>query len=119
MDNLLEQPYSRWDVDKAQHEINVDRLKQLVHQDPKLQSPDKTTLLGILNHPNALSILLSGAAGAALATSIAKYEKLDSTSQALLGLAGFGIGSVIIQHIGQDQSHLVDYKSGQGFKIQQ
>jgi len=116
-DGILTHPFTQHDVETASHQVNVDRLKHLVGQDPKLEEPERNQVLDFLNNPNLLSTLLAGTAGAALATAIARYEKLDRTSQALLGLAGFGIGAILIEHIGQDQSHLVDYKAGRGFKV--
>jgi hypothetical protein len=100
------------DLSTATHQINVQHLKQIIQQDPKVNEHEKSGLLSFLNDPDALSILAGGAAGAALTNTISKFLALDRTSQILLSLAGAGIGAILIKTIGKDQSHLVNYQDG-------
>jgi hypothetical protein len=100
------------DVDQAAHQINIEHLKQVIQHDPQVEPADKSSLLSFLNDPDALSVLTGGVAGAAITNTISKFLGLSRTAQILLSLAGFGLGTILVKSIGQDQSKLVNYRDG-------
>jgi hypothetical protein len=101
------------DVGQAAHQINIEHLKQVIQHDPKVEEPEKSSLLNFLNDPDALSVLAGGVAGGAITNTISKFLGLSHTAQILLSLAGFGLGSILVKSIGKDQAHLVSYNKGQ------
>ncbi len=77
--------------------MNVESLISLAISDPGLSQQAKEFLSDVKNHSHFQKII-SGAGGAALGVAIAKYKNLSKVSQILLGIAGFGIGTVIYDY---------------------
>ncbi len=102
---------------RPKHQLDVKAIMDAVHEDPHINHEEKAGIMGYLNDPDALAMILGGTAGAALTHTITQYMKLDRTSQILLSLAGFGLGSILVKTIGADQSHLADYNAQRGYKI--
>jgi hypothetical protein len=85
--------------------LTVDDLKNLVVKDLGLSPQEKTGLLNFLNNPNAYEHLLAGGLGASLALVISKYYKMKPVSQALMSLAGFGVGNIILNALTPAPKH--------------
>jgi hypothetical protein len=76
-------------------------LRHAIENDPGLSNERKINLFTILNSPNIAEQLLAGASGAAVGVALAKYKKLSNTAQTLMGLAGFGLGNIIMNSLTQ------------------
>lgn len=85
--------------------LTAENIKHLIRKDIGLDPQEKTSLMAMLNTPNALENLLAGAGGAAISLAIAKYAKMSATSQALMSLAGFGVGNIILNAVRPDSKH--------------
>jgi hypothetical protein len=85
--------------------LKVEDLKHLVRNDLSLLPQERASLLTVLNNPNAYEHLLVGGAGAALALTISKYYKMKPASQVLMSLAGFGIGSILLNALTPPPKH--------------
>lgn len=111
-------PYqpSQDEIADAIQAIDKRRLLESIHQDPTIQHTDKSHLLQVFSHPDGLATLAVAGSGALLANSISKYLNLDRTTQFLLSLAGFGIGSILVNKIRGDNVYTdYDPKTGTTF----
>ena len=66
--------------------------------DPGLLAHEKAHLVALCREPEVAN-LLSGPAGATVGVMAAKYMKLGRTAQVLLGVAGFGLGRLLYDHL--------------------
>jgi hypothetical protein len=74
--------------------FNLEDLLKPALADPGL-SQDEKSFLESAETRREIQKFLSGAAGAAIAVSLAKYAKLGRATQIALGLAGFGAGRLL------------------------
>jgi hypothetical protein len=74
-------------------------LQRYVHQDLGLSQKDRAAVLRMLNTPDIMGNLAVGASGAALALAVARWKKMPPTGQALMSLAGFGLGNIILNKL--------------------
>jgi hypothetical protein len=70
-------------------------LTKFIRQDHGLDGRKKQSLLTMLDSPEWFDHLVVGAAGAALAKTVASYAELSPPAQTLMSLAGFGVGNII------------------------
>lgn len=85
--------------------LTPEDIKHLIRKDIGLDANEKSSLLTMMNTPNFFEHLLVGTGGAALGFAIAKYHKMSPTSQALMSLAGFGVGNIILNALRPDPKH--------------
>lgn len=76
-------------------------LMNAIQRDLGLPPEQKTQLLQILNSPHMAEQLIGGAAGGVLGLALARYKKMSGTAQALMSLAGFGLGNIIVNSLAQ------------------
>lgn len=72
------------------------QLLLAVSQDPTLSKTEKAEIVTKLGNEEFLQEILHGAAGAGTALVIAKYFNLSKPAQALITLAGFGVGRYLL-----------------------
>jgi hypothetical protein len=97
--------------------MNIDSLATLANADPGLAQHEKTHLLELL-HEKDVQKFLSGAAGAVFSVLLAKYMKLGRTAQFLLGLAGFGIGRLVYDHLNKHHRQFASWnEQTKGYEI--
>lgn len=76
-------------------------LTHFIRSDYGMPQSSKMNLLTIMNSPNMAEQLIAGAGGAALGMAVARYKKMSGTAQALMSLAGFGLGNIIMNSLTQ------------------
>lgn len=94
------------------HAVPLAHLSAMIGRDPGLPMEKKQPLLTMLNTPEVYDHLLAGAAGAALALTVAKFTELDKAPKALVGLAGFGIGNVVYNLLKENKFTHYDPQQG-------
>ena len=77
-------------------QLNQSILLKLVKHDAGLPKEHKQSIFGVLNSPEVFDNLLAGTAGAALSLVITRYMDVPPVGRTLLGLAGFGIGTILM-----------------------
>jgi Na+-transporting NADH:ubiquinone oxidoreductase subunit NqrC len=77
--------------------MDIDTIMNLVNNDNNLSSEQKQELNQAENKQK-LEKLLSSVAGSAIGLVVAKFNDLSKTTQVLLTLLGFGLGSVIYDY---------------------
>jgi len=88
--------------------MNIHSLLSLAQSDPGLASDERSQLVNMLQDKN-VEKFISGAAGATLSVVAAKYMKLGRTSQILLGVAGFGLGRFLFDHLTEQKHRFATY----------
>jgi hypothetical protein len=81
--------------------FNVNDLRKAIQGDYGISPENKQNLFAILNSPNIAEQLFAGAAGGAIGLAVARYKELSGTAQALMSLAGFGLGNIIMNSLTQ------------------
>jgi hypothetical protein len=80
-------------------------LMQAIQRDLGLPQEQRSQLMHLLSSPNMAERLVGGAAGGALGLAVARYRKMSGTAQALMSLAGFGLGNIIVNSLAQPGRH--------------
>ena len=76
-------------------------LAKFIRSDYGMPHESKVNLLAIMNSPNMAEQVIAGAGGAALGYAVSKYKNMSGTAQALMSLAGFGLGNIIMNSLTQ------------------
>jgi hypothetical protein len=87
-------------------------LSKFIQQDHGLDKHKKQSLLTMLDSPEWFDHLVVGAAGAALAKTVASYADMSPPAQTLMSLAGFGVGNIIYNNYHQNQFTEYNQESG-------
>ncbi len=80
-------------------------LAKYIRADQGLNAQTRAHLLTIINTPDIAGHLLTGATGAAIALAVARWRKMSGSSQVLMGLAGFGLGNIILNKLSSQGKH--------------
>ena len=73
-----------------------EKIIKYMLMDPHLSSTERQALEMVSHQPSFMNQILGGVTGGALALAVAKYMKLNKSTQALLAIAGFGIGKLTV-----------------------
>jgi hypothetical protein len=84
------------------------QIIEAVLRDPGISQEQKYELRQKLQDPTFMQRLLVGVGGATIGSLIAKFMSMGRTAQILLGLAGFGIGNLLLSQ-DRSPSKLVTY----------
>jgi hypothetical protein len=97
--------------DILQSDVSI--LTKIINRDHSLDESKKQSVLAMLNNPTLFKSLISGVAGAAVIRSAVNFEKMSKPAQALVTLAGFGLGKYIYDIL-HDPEKFSSYDSNTG-----
>ena len=80
-------------------------IKKLALQDPTLTQEERSALESAFKDDTFFDRLMQGAMGASVAYGIAKFLRLNRTTQIILTAAGFGLGRLIATALHKQKKH--------------
>jgi len=98
-----------------------DQLRELIIKDVGLSPSDRSALLDKLSDDNNdfYEHLVKGGVGASLGYVLAKYMDLSSKARLLLSIAGFGIGTYVLDSSKKHDKFLTYNKEQKVYEIKQ